>query len=332
MTLKSEYRLKMKKIRRKIRRKSLYKIYLSNGEFKHTNDKVIITMYIYNRQRINLLIKIKKLYKKILRRRNILKRIYLINKALLKLSKHKQKKYLKKIALSKRFFLRLNNPLKKKTNKRINKKLLKRFRYCFLFKQLIYINTLKFNNFYLDGLTNIIKDIYLKNVELNLINLNSLFLNSDILIQPLTYKLRKKRKLYRYLKRFMKKIKVEPVKIIDQTKYFFDKNLLFYGEEELFNYLLSDNKKNYNNIKRTIFNNIKYKKLTGIRISAAGRLTRYYKASRAKYKIKYKGNLKNIYASKKHYPYVLLRSKLQPNLDYNRLSYKTRIGSFGIKG
>ncbi len=210
--------------------------------------------------------------------------------------------------------------------------MLKRFRYCLLFNQLIFLNKLKFSILYLDILTNTINDIYLKNVEFNLINLKSLFLNSDVLIQPLTYKLRKKRKLYRYLKHFMKKIKVQPVKIIEQKNFFFDQNLLFYNENNLFNNFLYHNKINSNNLKKIIFNGIKYKKLTGIRISAAGRLTRYYKASRAKYKKKYKGNFKNIYASIKHYSYVLLRSKLQPNLDFNKLNSKTRIGSFGIKG
>jgi hypothetical protein len=91
-------------------------------------------------------------------------------------------------------------------------------------------------------------------------------------------------------------------------------------------------KVNSNNIKRVVLNNIKYKKLTGVRISTAGRLTRRYTASRAQYRIKYQGNLKNIYASIKGHSYVLLRSKLQPNLDYKKLSSKSRIGSFGIKG
>jgi len=37
----------------RLRRLSSHKIYVSNGEFKHTNDKVIITLYIYNRQKFN---------------------------------------------------------------------------------------------------------------------------------------------------------------------------------------------------------------------------------------------------------------------------------------
>jgi hypothetical protein len=193
---------------------------------------------------------------------------------------------------------------------------------------------MKFSNFYLQGLINLIKKIYKKNIEFNLINLKSFFVNSDILIQPLKYKLRKKRKLLRYLKRFIGKIKVQPIKIIDQPKYFFDKKILLMDSINTVNKLFNDFKYNIysNNIKRTILDDIKYKKLTGVRLSTAGRLTRRYTASRAQYRIKYQGNLKNIYASVKGHSYVLLRSKLQPNLDYKRLSSKSRIGSFGIKG
>ena len=35
------------------RRFSSNKIYISNGEFKHTNNKVTITLYIFNRQKYN---------------------------------------------------------------------------------------------------------------------------------------------------------------------------------------------------------------------------------------------------------------------------------------
>ena len=113
-----------------------------------------------------------------------------------------------------------------------------------------------------------------------------------------------------------------------------DKNNLLVDSENVINSLFNDFSKNKinSNIKRIILNKIRYKKLTGVRISAAGRLTRRYTASRSQYKIKYQGNLKNIYASVKGHSYVLLRSKLQPNLDYKRLSSKSRIGSFGIKG
>jgi hypothetical protein len=331
--LKLEKKVRKIKLRKKSLKKSLNKIYLSDGEFKHTNDKVTITLYVYNRQKINFLIKLKKFYKKILRRKIILKKVHLIKKAIIRLLEYRQNRYLilKKIKLNNNINLKL---ISLSFIKKLNNKLLKRFRYCLYYKQLIYINKLKFNNFYLQGLTNLIKKIYKKNIEFNLINLKSFFVNSDILIQPLKYKLRKKRKLLKYLKNLMKKIKVQScTDIQSKSKFFFDK-LLLVDEKNIINKLFDDflkDKINLN-IKRIILNNIKFKKLTGVRISTAGRLTRRYTASRAQYRIKYQGNLKNIYASVKGDSYVLLRSKMQPNLDYKRLSSKSRIGSFGIKG
>jgi len=62
--LKLEKKVRKIKLRKKSLKKSLNKIYLSDGEFKHTNDKVSITLYVYNRQKINFLIKLKKFYKK----------------------------------------------------------------------------------------------------------------------------------------------------------------------------------------------------------------------------------------------------------------------------
>jgi len=331
--LKLEKKVRKIKLRKKSLKKSLNKIYLSDGEFKHTNDKVSITLYVYNRQKINFLIKLKKFYKKILRRKIILKKVHLIKKAIIRLLEYRQNRYL----ILKKFKFKNNlnlNLINLSFIKKLNNKLLKRFRYCLYYKQLIYINKLKFNNFYLQGLTNLIKKIYKKNIEFNLINLKSFFVNSDILIQPLKYKLRKKRKLLKYLKNLMKKIKVQScTDIQSKSKYFFDK-LLLIDEKNIINKLFDGflNEKINFNIKRIILNNIKFKKLTGVRISTAGRLTRRYTASRAQYRIKYQGNLKNIYASVKGDSYVLLRSKMQPNLDYKRLSSKSRIGSFGIKG
>jgi len=334
--LKSENRLRKLILRNKLRKRSLNKIFLSDGEFKHTNDKVIITLYLYNRQKINFLIKLRNLYKKILKNKIILIKLYEIKKAMLRLLEYKQRKYLilKKVTLNSNLEFK---SLKSSSIEKLNKKLLKRFRYCLYYKQLIYINKLKFSNIYLQDLTNLIKKIYKKNVEFNLINLKSFFVNSDILIQPLKFKLRKKRKLLRYLKRLTGKIKVQPIKLTNQPKYFIDnKKLLLINDNNVINKLyegfLPNNKVNSINLKWTILNSIKYKKLTGIRISAAGRLTRRYTASRAQYRIKYQGNLKNIYASVKGHSYALLRSKLQPNLDYKKLSSKSRIGSFGLKG
>jgi len=117
----------------------LNKIFLSDGEFKHTNDKVIITLYLYNRQKINFLIKLRNLYKKILKNKIILIKLYEIKKAMLRLLEYKQRKYLilKKVTLNSNLGFKF---IKSSSIEKLNKKLLKRFRYCLYYKQLIYIN------------------------------------------------------------------------------------------------------------------------------------------------------------------------------------------------
>jgi hypothetical protein len=50
--------LKHKYISRKKKRRSLNKILASKAEIKHTNTKAIITIYVYNREKITLLKKI----------------------------------------------------------------------------------------------------------------------------------------------------------------------------------------------------------------------------------------------------------------------------------
>ena len=52
-----EKKLRQERLRRRSKKLSTNKIFLSDGEFKHTNDKVIITLYIYNRQKYNYLFK-----------------------------------------------------------------------------------------------------------------------------------------------------------------------------------------------------------------------------------------------------------------------------------
>jgi hypothetical protein len=62
--LKLERKIRSSRLLGRLRKLSSNKIYVSNGEFKHTNNKVIITLYLFNRQRFNFDKKIKKsLYK-----------------------------------------------------------------------------------------------------------------------------------------------------------------------------------------------------------------------------------------------------------------------------
>jgi hypothetical protein len=51
---KLEGKIRSSRLLGRLRRLSSHKIYISNGEFKHTNNKVIIVLYLFNRQLFNL--------------------------------------------------------------------------------------------------------------------------------------------------------------------------------------------------------------------------------------------------------------------------------------
>src|SRR6266536_988603 len=72
---KLELKVRRQRIRIKSRRLSSHKIFVSKGEFKHTNDRVMINIYIYNRQKYNYFYKLKKIYEKLLRKNLLFKRI-----------------------------------------------------------------------------------------------------------------------------------------------------------------------------------------------------------------------------------------------------------------
>jgi hypothetical protein len=231
--------------------------------------------------------------------------------------------------------------------KKFIKKSLKRLKYYMFYKQLIYINQNKFTLSYLQGLIYLLKKIYNKNIEFNLINLKYFYFNSDIFSQPLVLKLRRKRKVLYYLKSFVRKVNIDRVKIgLKSNNYFFDKkNFYTISKKDTLNKLLykllKQNKKNSGYkfnlskssfLKKVIFSYIKYKRVSGVRLEAAGRLTKRYTASRSLHKVMYKGNLENTLSSIKGYPSVVLRGKFRPNLEYTKLNSKARIGSFGIKG
>jgi hypothetical protein len=196
------------------------------------------------------------------------------------------------------------------------KKSLKRLKYYMYYKQLLYINKAKFENSYLQGLISLIKKIYKKNVEFNIINLKYFYFNSDIFTQPLALKLKKKRILLKYL--------------LDLNNLFIVSNLD--TTNNLLNNLMQQNKITSEYLKKVVLNDIKYKRVSGVRLEGAGRLTKRFTASRSLHKVRYNGNLENAYSSIKGYPSVMLRGNFKPNLQYTKLNSKSRIGSFGIKG
>lgn len=330
-----ESKLRKERLRRRIRKLSTNKIFVSDGEFKHTNDKVNITLYVYNRQKLNYLLKLKKRYTSLFKKEKFLNKLKLIRKVGLNILKKQQEN----IKVLTNVLPNYNSKVYSIQNlyyKDFIIKSLKKLKYYMLYKQLLYINKTKFEYSYLQGLINLIRKIYKKNVEFNIINLKYFYFNSDIFTQPLVLKLRKERKLLRYLKSLVKKSKINKIKLDERSRYFFDLENLFTVNNDFdtrnnfLNDFIKQNKTEY--LKKVVLNNIKYKRVSGVRIEGAGRLTKRYTASRSQHKVRYKGNLVNVYSSIKGYPSSILRGNFKPNLQYTKLNSKSRIGSFGVKG
>jgi len=87
-----ESKLRKKRLRHRLRKLSINKVFISDGEFKHTNDKVIITLYLFNRQKYNYLLKIKKKYIRLFKKTNFLKKLYLIKILGLNILKQQEEK------------------------------------------------------------------------------------------------------------------------------------------------------------------------------------------------------------------------------------------------
>jgi hypothetical protein len=199
-----------------------------------------------------------------------------------------------------------------------------------LYKQMLYINKAKFENSYIQGLISLIRKIYNKNVEFNIINLKYFYFNSNIYSQPLELKLKKKRNVLKYLKVLIRKVKLQNIKLVQKSKKFFTVNN--FDTNNIINDLMQQNKTNTEYLKKIILNNIKYKRVSGVRLEAAGRLTRRFSASRSQRRTKYKGNLENAYSSIKGYPTPVIRGNFKTNIQRTVINSTSRVGAFGVKG
>ena len=330
-----ESELRKERLRHRSMKLSTNKIFVSDSEFKHTNDKVNITLYVYNRQKLNYLLKLKKRYLSLFKEEKFLKKLDLIRKVGLNILE-KQKENIKILTNVLPSYYSEVYSIQNFYYKNFIIKSLKGLKYYMVYKQLLYVNKTKFEYLYLQGLINLIRKIYKKNVEFNIINLKYFYFNSDTFTQPLVLKLRKERKLLRYLKFLVKKSKIKKIKLDTKSRYIFDLDGLFTTDDyidntnSMLNKFMTLNKTKY--LKKVVLKNIKYKRVSGVRIEGAGRLTKRYTASRSQSKVNYKGNLKNAYSSIKCYPSSILRGHFKPNLQYTKLNSKSRIGSFGVKG
>lgn len=334
------------------KRLSINRIFVSRPEIKHTNSKVIITIYSYNRQRIALLNRIKLKIKKVL----LLFFIFLnFTNYTNKVTKVFNKKIIKQSNLD------LFKPIYNKILKNL------------LYKDLLYIrkqklklelNKFKFKEKFLYKLSILVSKFYGKKVVFNIINIKNIILNSDIFTEILTLKLRKDRaKVVGMMNKILAKTKISPSNTNKiQKKFRLAKSINFNllankyknlslnsiinkkknldlilkenYEEIIFNnnYFSKKDVIKHNLLNEIIFNNIKYKILGGIKLEVKGRLTKRYRADRAISKVKLKGGLQNIDSSFEGLSGVNFRGYLNSNVEYSIRSSKRRIGAFAVKG
>lgn len=317
--------LRKERLRRRYRKISTNRIFISDGEFKHTNDKVNITLYVYNKQKLNYLLKLKKRYTILFSKARFIRKLKLIRNVGLNILNQQREKSTVLANVLPKYNSNINSVQNTYYNRFI-KKSLKRLIYYVYYKQILYINKAKFENSYLQGLISLIRKIYNKNVEFNIINLKYFYFNSSIYTQPLELKLKKKRNVLRYLKVLIRKAKIKNIKLVEKSKKLFSVNSLDT------NNLVQQDKTNAKYLKKIILNNIKYKRVSGVRLEATGRLTRRFSASRSQRRTKYKGNLENAYSSIKGYSTPVLRGNFKANLQRTVINSTSRVGAFGVKG
>jgi hypothetical protein len=185
-----------------------------------------------------------------------------------------------------------------------------------IYFKLLHDNKLKFDSIIMSKLIDLIQQIYNKKVELNIVNLKKMHLNSDIYTQAVSLKLRNRdNKLYRVLKASLRKIKLPVIRKIDEKQKKPNRDEFFVNRirnNTISNMFLPKTKKNKDPLQKLLLNffpladdlNINVKKsssninypvslenyvlkslkhvnLRGIRVEAKGRLTRRFTASRS---------------------------------------------------
>ena len=349
---------------------SFNKIYVSKAEIKHTNNKALLTVYVYNREKISILTRIKGIknsfYEDFLK--EIWKELYLffyipltptVRSVRSMRSKQKffdfQSKlnlFYKNLVLLRKYKLRLN------------------------------LNKYKFEEKLLFKLNNLILKFYKKKVEFNIVNLKSIIFNSDLFTKILAQHLKSRNSnVVEMMGIILKKaalpkrnriIQKSPIiksvdfnllenkfKSFNLTSILVDNNLskllnnIYYNVLSITRTSTSSEfkaaqaaqaaqakaldfnfnlKKNYAKIYDIIFNSINYKNLGGIKLEVKGRLTKRNRADRSLFKVKIKGGLKNIDSSYQGLSSVNYRGYVRPNVEYSIFTSKRRIGAFAVKG
>jgi hypothetical protein len=353
----SKYRLRRKFNLKSYKNRSVNKLYVSKPEIKHSIKEIIITVYVYNREKFFILKKLSRLnmYFKYLLERNKSKNKFLNKKKLIKVNspfKYIQKGVIYKlfklipfynnIALYNSENIKYNNMyilFKLNSNnyilnniKKIFYMNLKKVFICKYYLSIIYLTNYKFNNNNLTELKNKLYKIYKKRININIVNLKYLFLENTMFVDALMNKLNdRKKKALKVIRKGLslgKIVKLHPLFYREREIEKNNTDKEFNKVDDKLNNLLFNLKKNkYINI----ISRLKNKHVSGLRVEAKGRLTKRLTASRAVYKISYKGSLKNIYSSYNKLSTLILRGLSKSNTVYVNTNSKNRNGSYGVK-
>lgn len=314
--------------------KSSNKIFVSNGEFKHTNDKLVIEIHLFNAEKNNLFTATQKFQenmqdkfeeklffsnrlsvfeKKSLNFVRMLNYRWLHNKKLLFNNKEK-------IVESKTIQNYMIIWIRKFINRSLNYEYDKILHY-YTYKQMLFTNKSKYTYLYLQYLKEHLYKIYNKQIEFNIINLRHFFFNSDILSESILTKIKRRP---RNFKRYMKSLKDKVITARKNT--FLHKNIV----ENKIN-KKKDLSKSHEILIGDLMKELKHKNVTGFRLEARGRLTKRFKASRSVLRSVHKGSLFNIDSSIKGLSCVVLKGNTDSNIQFGKTVSKSRIGSFGLR-
>ena len=312
-------------------RYSADKIYVSRPELKHTNNKITIMIYMYNKQKLSIGRFLTKLvtYKRSNK---------VLGEKVGEKAQNFKNKFLTVLKKSFFFFKKWNNVFFL-SNKILKHRVLNlKWRHLKLYnislhdlvwskkgykleqrmsnnEERINFNKLKFTYLFVNqdelGLTSILNKIYNKKIEIKLVDLKSIHLNSDVFSSALALKLRdRKNKAVRILRKAI--LQMTSIPDLHTIRTFDDRMEII--EEN------------------NIINVIKQQVVTGLRFEASGRLTRRLTAMRAVFKYRYIGSLKDLRSSLNSKSSTALRGCIKSNAQYTIINSKTRNGSFGLKG
>lgn len=229
---KDEIKAKIRHLRTRFKRLSINKIFVSRAELKHFTSKVIITIYVYNRQKTYFSNKLNNLNTIV----SATERVVIKKIKKMKQIKKQGLKVLKKVKREKNIFLKktISNTINFKNNyKQYEKQYYENYIEKSLekeilgihYKHLLNFNKSKFENTYLLNLNNLISKIYNKKVEFNIVNLKYLYLNSDILSESICMKIKNRdNKLYNILKAYLNIVKLPYLNKLIQQNNFYDKS------------------------------------------------------------------------------------------------------------